>query len=347
MKNFLVYFTFLGLLAYLTMISSIFASTQAPLVKTTVAYKKVDGHKILADVYRPDDSEIRPVILSIHGGALIMGNRTLIDWQSPPENYREYLDNNPDFIPPLDILQLAQEKGYAVVSIDYRLAPETKLSGIISDIESAFNWLANEGGERFYLDSQRIVVTGASAGGYLTLITGYRVQPQPKALVSLYGYGDLTSDWYTTPSRHAAHNSRVVTREEAEKETDGTVISDDKHREGNGGSIYLYYRQNGLWTENVSGFSGPMLSKDIAPFEPFRNVTKEFPPTMLIHGTEDTDVPFEQSTMMADQFKEHGVPFIMKPIENGEHGFGGGDRDQILEAYSVMRDFIVEHLAEG
>src|SRR5262245_12734835 len=45
--------------------------------KTTVAYREIDGHKILADVHRPQDAKIRPVIVWIHGGALITGNRNL------------------------------------------------------------------------------------------------------------------------------------------------------------------------------------------------------------------------------------------------------------------------------
>ena len=39
---------------------------------------------------------------------------------------------------------------------------------------------------------------------------------------------------------------------------------------------------------------------------PVKHVTPDYPPTMLIHGTEDTDVPYEQSVMMAEQFKVHG-----------------------------------------
>ena len=77
---------------------------QPALVKTTVAYREVDGHKVLADVYRPEDDEVRPVIVWIHGGALIMGHRESVMGR---------------------IRALAEEKGYAVVSIDYRLAPET------------------------------------------------------------------------------------------------------------------------------------------------------------------------------------------------------------------------------
>ena len=80
-------------------------------------------------------------------------------------------------------------------------------------------------------------------------------------------------------------------------------------------------------------------------FEPVRNVTKDYPPTLLIHGTSDTDVPFEQSQMMAEQFKKHEVPFQLVPIANGEHGFGGGSRNEIEKAYATMREFIVKHLS--
>ena len=126
------------------------AGAQPTLVKKTVAYRSIDGHDVLADVYRFDDKEVRPVIVWIHGGALIMGHR---DWI------------------PSQIRELAEQKGYALVSIDYRLAPETKLPAIIDDIEAAFRWLAEDGARRFRLDPNRIVVSGGSAGGYLTLVT--------------------------------------------------------------------------------------------------------------------------------------------------------------------------------
>lgn len=41
------------------------------------------------------------------------------------------------------------DEGYALVSIDYRLAPETKLPALIEDIEDAFRWLRQEGRPRF------------------------------------------------------------------------------------------------------------------------------------------------------------------------------------------------------
>ena len=135
------------------------ATAQSNLVKTTVTYREVDGHKILADVYRPKGDTVRPVIVWIHGGALIMGHREGIHPQ---------------------VRALAEDKGYALMSIDYRLAPETKLPKLISDVEAAFRWLANDGAKQFHLDRDRIVVTGGSAGGYLTLVTGFRVEPPPR-----------------------------------------------------------------------------------------------------------------------------------------------------------------------
>jgi acetyl esterase/lipase len=295
--------------------------------KTTVAYREIDGHKILADVHRPQDAKIRPVIVWIHGGALITGNRDL---------------DNIDIT--RSLLAFANSEGFAIVSIDYRLAPETKLPKIISDIKEAFRWLAGDGARQFHLDPRRIVVAGNSAGGYLTLVTGYHVRPKPKALVALYGFGDLIGDWTSEPNLYPRYNLRKISREEAESQTDGTIISDSDDRKGDGGLIYMYYRQNGLWPEGVSGFAPSRIADEITPFEPIRNVTPDWPPTLLIHGTSDTDVPYEQSELMAKKFKQKGVSFTLISIDHGEHGFEGGDPQKIREAYKSMGEFIKEHL---
>ena len=265
---------------------------------------------------------MRPVVVWFHGGGLVFWNREHVH---------------------AEVRALVEERGYALVSFDHRLAPETKLPEIIGDIEVALRWLASDGAKRFHLDPDRVVVTGQSAGGYLTLVTGYRGTPKPKALVALFGYGSLTGDWYS-PSPHPAHNQREITAKEAASLTDGTVVSDDRDRIGDGGTLYLYYRQAGAWRREVSGFPHNTMDEQLAPFEPVRHVTSDYPPTLLIHGTADTDVPFEESTMMAEQLRQHGVPVTLKPIANGEHGFGGGDQQQLDDAYETMRAFIAKHL---
>ena len=73
---------------------------------------------------------------------------------------------------------------------------------------------------------------------------------------------------------------------------------------------------------------------------PVRNVSAEYPPTLLIHGTKDTDVPYEQSVLMARELALHGVEHWFIPIQGGEHGLGGGDRGKIEAAYRSVLDFV-------
>jgi len=148
----------------------------------TITFKKAGNLEIRADVLRPADDKLRPVVVYIHGGALINGTRAGSNLQ------------------PL-IKDTFIDAGYTIVSLDYRLAPETKLPEILADIEDGIAWVRREGPALFRADTARIAVMGASAGGYLTLTAGFRVKPRPDALVSYSGYGDLTSEWLTKPSR--------------------------------------------------------------------------------------------------------------------------------------------------
>jgi acetyl esterase/lipase len=291
--------------------------------KQTIVYKRAGDLDIKADVFSYTDTKIRPVLVSLHGGALIMGHR---------ENLSK------------EVKQFAFTNGYVLVSFDYRLAPETKLPEIIKDIEDAFAWLRREGPKEFHIDPDRIAVTGGSAGGYLTLVTGYRIQPRPRVLLAFYGYGDLIGDWYATPSPHPRHNQRKIAADEAWKQVSGPPVADARERKGDGGSFYNFCRQNGLWPKAVSGWDARAESEKFFPFMPIKNITGNYPPTVLIHGTADTDVPFEQSEMMAEELKKHEVPFQFHKIAKAEHGLSGGDHAEIDEAERKAFEFIKLHL---
>jgi acetyl esterase/lipase len=289
----------------------------------TYTYKKVGGLEIKADVHRPNDDVRRPIVVWIHGGALIMGSRRGV---------------------PKRVNTMLLKAGYVVVSIDYRLAPESKLPLIIEDVEDSFRWIRDEGAEQFHGDAGKIAVMGGSAGGYLTLVTGYRVQPRPAALVSFWGYGDLIGDWYSTPSPHARHQEIKMSSAEAHRQVSGPPLSDDRDRKGNGGAFYQHCRQLGIWPREVSGWDPRAEAQKFHPFMPLRNVTKDYPPTLMIHGDEDTDVPHEQSVLMAEQFKKHGVEHELISIPGGEHGLGGGDPKRIDAAYESALAFAKRHL---
>lgn len=285
----------------------------------THVYKTVAGLEILADVHRTAGDLIRPVAVWIHGGALIMGRR-----ESVPRLLRNRL----------------VEAGFAVVSIDYRLAPETRLPAIIEDVEGAFAWIRGQGRALFRGDGDRVAVLGASAGGYLTMATGYRVRPRPQALVAFWGYGDLIGPWYSTPSPHARHRRIVMTRKEALAQVSGPPISNSSQRKGSGAAFYQHCRQHGIWPNAVSGWHPSDDAEKFEPYMPLRNVTPDFPPTMLVHGTSDTDVPYEQSELMAEQFRKHGVRHELMTFEGAEHGLAGAGSSAVKEAFSAAVEFV-------
>lgn len=269
--------------------------------KQTYTYKKVGDLEIRADVFRSQDSIIRPGIIEIHGGALIMGER-----QSPSrEEMEKYA-----------------RAGYVVISIDYRLAPETKISDIIGDIQDFFIWVQTNGPRLFSIDPRRLGVTGGSAGGYLTLMTGFCVHPRPKALVSYFGYGDITGPWLSRPSLFYVSSRAPITKEEAYSGVNKGIVSGSTARPDDSRALfYLYCRQHGIWPEEVTAHDPDKDPRFFDAFCPIRNVTRDYPPTMLLHGDKDTDVPFEQSAQMAIELGRKGVEYVFIPMPNAGHGF--------------------------
>jgi len=284
----------------------------------TYTYKVVGDCTIKADVYREDDDVIRPVIVFIHGGALIGGGRT---------------DNH-------IIVDMLANAGYAVVSIDYRLSPETKLTGIIEDIRDALNWIRNKGNTLFNIDPDRIGIVGSSAGGYLTLMSGFIADYLPKALISFYGYGDIAGDWSNTPDQFycdqpliSESTARFAIGIQALSET-----SPDKPRF----PFYIYCRQQGIWTKEVTGLDPNNLDQ----LCPISNVRASYPPTMLLHGDMDTDVPYEQSVKMAKKLEEFGVEHQLVTVSGRGHLFETvGFADPVVaKALGQVLTFLEQHI---
>ena len=205
----------------------------APAEPKTFVYKTAGETPIEADVYLPEGEEARPVILWIHGGALMLGNRESV----PPQ-----------------LIELSKEENFTLVSIDYRLAPESKLPEIISDLRDAVAWVREKGPELFKADPDRLVVAGASAGGYLAQMSGISEGPLPVAIVSYWGYGDILGEWCTRPNPKFGGKQPPPTREEAfagigDAPITGTTREDYAAR----GKLFFYMKRFGLWTEIVSG----------------------------------------------------------------------------------------------
>ena len=139
------------------------------------------GRTAMVQIIRPK-GKICGVHIGIHCGGWTVG--------------RAYMDGEMN-------AALAKEYGVAVVSIDYRLAPEVSFADVLNDCETAARWVLDEGLKEFGVD--RITLGGESAGAHLAAVTLLRLRGTPHfekivGILLMYGCFDLGG----TPSMHTA-----------------------------------------------------------------------------------------------------------------------------------------------
>lgn len=286
---------------------------------TTITYKTVNHLNIDGTFYKTSASKA-PLVLFIHGGGLIWGTRD----DMKQEQIDFYLQN-----------------GYNVLTIDYRLAPESKLPNIMNDVRDAVSWVLDEGHSQLDYDPERVVVIGSSAGGYLALNTGI-FDKKPKAIISFYGYGDILDDWYLKPSTHFNQQTKVpeaLVSQLIKKEQISGAPIEQRY------AIYLFCRQQGKWHDYVTGLD-PIIYRDhLLPFCPLEHVDESYPPTLLLHGDQDEDVPYEESVKMYTALKENNVPVELVTIPRGKHTFDYQFDDQrTQDAFKKVLEFLKEYV---
>jgi len=111
-----------------------------------IIYAK-DSKWQLLDVYRPQNASSLPVIVSVHGGGWVYGDKDV---------YQHYCMN------------LAQ-RGFAVINFSYRLAPKHKYPAAIEDTNMVFEWLIKNASE-YGFDTNNIFAVGDSAGAQILAV---------------------------------------------------------------------------------------------------------------------------------------------------------------------------------
>jgi len=283
----------------------------------THRFKTVAGIDLFADVYLPTGEGPWPVVVSLHGGALILGSRKWV---------------------PGALLDKLIDAGIAIVSPDYRLAPETRLPDTWSDVEDLFAWVREQGPSLFNADRERVGVHGISAGGYLALLCGCRLRPRPRVVGSFAGYGDITAPWYSEPDPWYCRQPRVP--EDKARATVGHGVPIDDRTGYDRGAFYLFLRQNGLWPKEVGG----MEPKAIREFCPTFHVSPEFPPAVLYHGTADHDVPFTESERFVSALQGQGVEHLFLPLQDVDHVHEGASPEDFERVEQETTTFMLSHM---
>jgi acetyl esterase/lipase len=135
------------------------------IIKSDVPYHNDGSIRQVLDVYYPETvTGLMPVIIYIHGGGFVAGDKLYV---------REYCATLAD-------------KGYTVVNINYGLAPAYKNPVQIQDVLTAMAWV-KENVHSFYGDSERVVLAGDSAGAYLAAFAAcVSTNPHLAAKLNLY-----------------------------------------------------------------------------------------------------------------------------------------------------------------
>jgi len=240
-------------------------------VEHDVVYRTVGNKKLRLNLYLPDEfigeppwwtndrKGKKPTLLYIHGGGWVAGSKDERALNVLPYVYRDWV----------------------VISINYRLAKDAKAPAAVDDCLVALEWI-HANADKYDIDTDRIVVSGGSAGGHLALLTGMlregdqlcggklKVKNTRKvaAIVNWYGVTDFTInphplEWF-------------------------------------GKDIDL--------TEYVRSLS------------PVNYVREGGVPVLTIHGSEDYTVPVKQAVNMHKKLREVGTQENLLLIDGKKHG---------------------------
>jgi acetyl esterase/lipase len=239
-----------------------------------VPYVPDGSHYQKLDIYLPEEGDGPfPTIFTIHGGGFIGGNKV------------KYYELANQF----------NELGYALVSIDYRLAPDFNYPAFVQDSYCALAWV-HANAATYGFDTERIIALGDSAGGYLVAMLGtvdtpsiyMEGCPHPlpltdwiQGVVVFYGPYDLTSiDGYSV----------------------GVVRS----------IIEPFF---GTTFDNVP-------AETLVEMSPISWVDGSEPPFLIIQGTNDGTVPSWMAEDFASALEESGAAVELMLLEAG-HGWVG------------------------
>jgi acetyl esterase/lipase/peptidoglycan/xylan/chitin deacetylase (PgdA/CDA1 family) len=262
-----------------------------------ITYSIANNTELKLDLYLPKDRRApNPTLMLFHGGGWVEGQKERNVFQLLP-----YLS-----------------LGWAVINVEYRLARNTPAPAAVEDCRCALRWVAYHAREH-NLDTSKIVLTGTSAGGHLSLIAGmlpeqsvfdrqcptdgatkWREATEPKinvaAIINWYGITDVADLIAGPNAKHYAI------------EWFGAM----SHREE--------------------------LARQLSPIN---YVRAGLPPILTIHGDQDDIVPYNQAVRLHAALDKAGAPNQLVTLPGRKHG--GFNKQDLVSNYAIVREFLRKH----
>ena len=256
-------------------------------VQPDIVYLSANNTSLKLDVwYQHGVTTPTPTLVYIHGGGWIFGTKESSVLQ---------------FLPFL-------EKGWTVVNVEYRMASNSLAPAAVEDTRCALRWVFRNA-QQWHFDTSKIVLTGHSAGGHLSLITGMLPDGIP---LDNRCYGD-------------------------EKLKVAAIINwfgiSDVNDLIKGSNLKNYAA---MWMGNQP--EAEAIARSVSPLTYVRS---GLPPILSIHGDKDDVVPYSQSVRLHEALEKEKVPNQLFTIKNGGHGqFPQAD---FVRSYEVIWTFLKQN----
>jgi acetyl esterase/lipase len=226
-----------------------------------VSFAKSGGALLSLDVYQPPAGSGFPILMQIYGGS----------WQSGAPSSEEWFS------------RYFAQRGYLVVAIDYRHAPEWKWPEQIVDVRRALDWIV-ETSPAFGGDARRIVVVGRSAGAQLAMQLAYQgPRSSIRGVVNYYGPVDLVDGWRHPPQPDPANVRGIL--------------------------------------EAFIGGSPDQKPEPYRHASPISSVSKGSAPTLSMYGSRDHIVEARYGRMLDRALQKAGVTSVLLELPWSEHAF--------------------------
>ena len=194
------------------------------------------------------------------------------------------------------ILTLAQ-RGFVAATMSYRLAPIHQFPAAVHDTKAAVRWL-RANAAKYGIDPARIGVTGGSAGGHLAQFLGVTAGVKDFEGEDNPGFSSAVTCVVNVygPSDFTKSYGKSVDAHEVLPLWFGGNLDQERHK-------------------HIIGSPLPWVTPNAAP-------------TLLIHGTDDKYVAYEQALWMRDRLTASGVEVELLTLDGAGHGFKGADAEK-------------------
>lgn len=203
------------------------------------------------------------------------------------------------------------QRGYVVVSVGYRLSGEAPFPAAVEDVKCAVRWMRAKGSE-YGIDPDNIAILGGSAGGHLAMMVGYSSDVE-----ELEGTGG-----------HQGVSSRVQAVVNLYGPCDLTVP---------------FAQKSPLVWQFLGGKKYQEAPDLYERASPIHYLTKDDPPTLILHGTLDETVPINQSDILAAKLKELGLTYTYDRLAGWPHTMDAAEI--VFKRCAFLTDrFLAEHM---